>query len=307
MSVPARRPRLPLQRWLSRRSQWATALVLLLPALVIFAVFTAYPFFYAGRLSLLRWDGLNPHQEFVGLGNYRELAANSAFWNSVRVTALYTAGTTILSVAAGLVLALALNRRLRGRNLYRAIFFTPVLTATVAAGVVWMLLFDPFAGIVNVGLRSVGIEGPRWLSEPNWALAAVIFVGVWKRLGFTMIIYLAGLQTIAPTYYEAARVDGASSWRQFWDITWPLLTPITVLQVIMSVIDCFQVFDHIFVMTGGGPLGGTDVLPMYLYREGFRLFHLGSAAAVGWVIFLVIFVVTLLQWRASGGGGWRRA
>jgi multiple sugar transport system permease protein len=300
------RPSRHAPRWLVRRSHWATAAVLILPAFGLFVVFTAYPFIYAGKLSLTQWDGLNAEQEFVGLGNYRALLHDPEFIQSLKVTAIYTVATTVISIAIGLLLALALNRRLLGRNIYRTVFFTPVLTATVAAAVVWTLLFDPFTGMVNVGLRDVGVEGPRWLSSPSWALVAIIVVGVWKRIGFTMIIYLAGLQTISPTYYEAARVDGAGSWRQFWDVTWPLLTPITVLQLIMAVIDSFQVFDHVYVMTQGGPLGGTNVLPFFLYNEGFRIFHLGYAAAIGWVIFLVVFVVTVLQWRLSKGGGWRR-
>jgi len=278
-----------------------------LPALAIFAVFTAYPFAYAGKLSLMKWDGLNAAQEFVGLDNYRTLLHDPEFRQAARVTAIYTVATTVLSIGIGLLLALALNRRLLGRNLYRTIFFTPVLTATVAAAVVWSLLFDPFGGIVNVGLREVGLEGPRWLSDPSWALTAIIVVGVWKRIGFVMVIYLAGLQSISPTYYEAARVDGASTWRQFRDLTWPLLMPITVLQLIMAVIDSFQVFDHVFVMTQGGPLGATNVLPMFLYNEGFRIFHLGYAAAIGWVIFLVVFLATVAQWQLSRGGERRRA
>jgi multiple sugar transport system permease protein len=291
----------------SRRGQWGTAALLLLPAFGLFAVFTAYPFLYAAKLSLTQWDGLSADQKFVGLGNYRALLHDAEFIHSMKVTAIYTVGVTVASIAIGLVLALALNRKLAGRNVYRTVFFTPVLTATVAAAVVWQLLFDPFTGIVNVGLRQVGAEGPRWLSSPTWALAAVMIVGIWKRIGFTMIIYLAGLQTISPTYYEAARVDGAGSWRQFRDVTWPLLTPITILQLIMAVIDSFQVFDHVYVMTQGGPMGATNVAPLFLYNQGFRIFHLGYAAAVGWVIFLVILAVTLVQWRASKGGGWSRA
>lgn len=290
----------------SRTGQAWTAAVCLAPPLLIFGVFNIYPVLYAAWLSLLRWDGLSAGKAFVGLGNYRELLADPGFWNSVRVTFLYTAGVTVLGLAAGLAVALALNRPLFGRTFYRAVYFTPVLTATVAAGVVWGLLFDPVSGMVNLGLRSLGLTGPRWASDPAWALPAVIIVGVWKRLGFNMVIYLAGLQSIPPEYHEAAQVDGAGSWHRFRHITWPLLTPSTVLLTIMSVIDAFQAFDHIFVMTQGGPLGATDVLPLYLYRQGFRLFHLGYAAAVGWVIFLVVFAATLVQWRISRGGGWQR-
>lgn len=296
-----------VSRWFRRRSQIWTAALLLLPAFSLFAVFAAYPLIYAAKLSLTKWDGLNVAQEFVGLGNYQALLHDPEFIHSMKITAIYTIAVTVVSLAIGLVLALALNRSLVGRNIYRTIFFTPVLTATVAAAVVWQLLFDPYTGIVNVGLGRVGVEGPSWLSSPSWALTAIIVVGVWKRIGFTMIIYLAGLQTISPTYYEAARVDGASSWRQFRDVTWPLLTPITVLQVIMAVIDSFQVFDHVYVMTQGGPVGATNVAPLFLYNEGFRLFHLGYAAAVGWVIFLVVLGAVVVQWRLSKGGGWSRA
>jgi len=303
----AERRKTSVRRWFRRRSQWGTAAILLLPAFGLFAVFTAYPFVYAAKLSLTKWDGLSAAQKFVGLGNYRALLHDQEFIHSMKVTAIYTVAVTVVSIAIGLVLALALNRKLAGRNVYRTVFFTPVLTATVAAAVVWQLLFDPFTGIVNVGFRRVGVEGPHWLSSPSWALTAVIIVGIWKRIGFTMIIYLAGLQTISPTYYEAARVDGAGAWRQFRDLTWPLLTPITVLQVIMAVIDSFQVFDHVYVMTQGGPLGATNVAPLFLYNQGFRLFHLGYAAAVGWVIFVLVFAATLAQWRLSRGGGWARA
>jgi multiple sugar transport system permease protein len=295
------------RRWLRRRGQWATAAVLLLPAFGLFAAFTAYPFLYAAKLSLTEWDGLSADQKWVGLGNYRALLHDAEFIHSLKVTGIYTVAVTVLSLALGLLLALALNRKLVAKNAYRTVFFTPVLTATVAAAVVWQLLFDPYTGILNVGLHKLGLEGPRWLSSPSWALTAVIVVGVWKRIGFTMIIYLAGLQTISPSYYEAADVDGANGWRRFWDVTWPLLTPITVLQVIMAVIDSFQVFDHVYVMTQGGPMGATNVAPLFLYNEGFRLFHLGYAAAVGWVIFLVTLAAVLLQWRLSRGGGWARA
>lgn len=281
--------------------------MLLGPALALFAVFTAYPFLYAAKLSLTDWEGLGSPQKFVGIANYRALLHDAEFLHSLKVTAIYTVAVTVASIAIGLLLALALNRKLAGRNVYRTLFFTPVLTATVAAAVVWQLLFDPFTGIVDVGLRHVGIDGPRWLSSPSWALAAIVIVGVWKRLGFTMIIYLAGLQTIGPSYYEAADIDGAGPWRQFRDITWPLLRPITVLQVIMAVIDSFQVFDHVYVMTQGGPIGATNVLPLFLYNTGFRLSHLGYASAIGWVIFFVVLLATMLQWRMSKGGEWRRA
>ncbi|MCL4425672.1 MAG: sugar ABC transporter permease [Firmicutes bacterium] len=289
------------------REETVTALICLLPALLVFGLFNIYPALYAAWLSLVKWDGLSTVQIFVGFTNYRTLLADPEFWNSARVTLLYTIGVTVLGLAAGLTVALVLNQRLFGRTLYRAIYFTPVITASVAAGVVWSLLFDPISGMVNLTLKVIGLQGPDWLGDPKWALPAVTLVGIWKRLGFNMVIYLAGLQAIPREYDDAAKVDGASSWQRFRHITWPLLMPTTVLLAIMSVIDAFQAFDHIFVMTFGGPMGATDVLPLYLYRQGFRLFHLGYASAVGWVIFLLVFITTLLQWRFSRFGGWQRA
>lgn len=281
------------------------AFALLLPAGLVFLVFTGLPFVWAAGLSLVEWNGFTAEQRFVGLGNYAELLADPAFWNSAWVTVAYTVGVTVLSIALGLAVSLALNQRIAGRTIYRVIYFTPVITATVAAAVVWSLLFDPVHGMVNVQLRGLGVEGPRWLSDPDWAMAAVVLVGVWKRLGFTMVIYLAGLQTVPGVLLEAASLDGAGAWQRFRRVVWPLLTPTTVLLVVMSVIDSFQVFDLVFIMTQGGPLGSTDVLPMLNYREAFTLFHLGYAAAVGWVIFLIVFVATVVQWRLTGGG-WRR-
>ncbi len=151
-------------------------------------------------------------------------------------------------------------------------------------------------------LRSIGIQGPSWLTDPNWALLAVILVGVWKRVGFNMVVYLAGLQTIPGVYYEAAEVDGANSWQRFWNITLPLLAPTTLLTAIMSLIDAFLVFDTVYIMSNGsgGPVGSTEVLGFVLWREAFRYFNLGDASAVGWVLFLIIMIVTLVQWRLFG-------
>jgi multiple sugar transport system permease protein len=211
-------------------------------------------------------------------------------------------GITVLGIAAGLAVALALNRGIRLLPFYRAVYFTPVITSTVAAAVVWKYLFDPGSGFVNVILRSMGLSAPAWLASTIWAMPAVILVGVWKRLGFNMVIYLAGLQSVPREYYEAADVDGAGVWARFRYITVPLLAPITLLLVIMSIIDAFLIFDQVFIMTGGGPLGTTDVIGFFLYRHAFRYFEMGTASAVGWVMFTIIFVITLMQWKLFGFG-----
>ncbi|HIC88858.1 MAG TPA: sugar ABC transporter permease [Anaerolineae bacterium] len=292
------------RRWrkLWRQGDLLAAIICLLPAALVFGIFNIYPILYSGYLSLLEWDGLSPNRTFVGLSNYIELARSGDFWNSLGVTLYYMAGVTGLGIASGLLVALALNRGIRALPLYRAVYFTPVITSTVAAAVVWKYLFDPGSGFVNVTLRSTGLPAPAWLASTVWAMPAIILVGVWKRLGFNMVIYLAGLQTIPREYYEAADVDGAGVWTRFRYITLPLLAPITLLLVIMSVIDSFLVFDQVFIMTGGGPLGTTDVIGLFLYRHAFRYFEMGTASAVGWVMFVAIFAITLVQWKLFGFG-----
>lgn len=257
---------------------------------------------YSAVLSLAEW-GTGSITRFVGLSNYADLLQDEYFWNSLKVTLVYTLGVTGLSLPLGLLVALGLNAKIPLSNLWRSLYFTPSVTATVAAGIVWTRLFDPYDGLVNHLLRVFGLQGPAWLSDPKWALVAVVLVGTWKRLGFNAMIYLAGLQSVPGELYEAAVVDGANSWQRFAYITCPMLSPTTLLLVIMCVIDSFQVFDLVHVMTSGGPMGSTEVMGLYLYRQAFGLFHLGYASAIAWVIFLFVFVATLIQWRISGAGG----
>jgi multiple sugar transport system permease protein len=274
----------------------------LLPTIVVLGTFNFYPALYSLYLSLFEWNGLSPTREFVGLANYARLLASGEFWNSLRVTLLYAGGVTLLALALGLGVAVLLNQPIRGQTLYRVLYFLPVITPTVASGVVWKYLFDPIQGVVNRGLGGIGITGPSWLSDPSWALAAVVVVGVWKRVGFNMVVYLAALQGIPKTYYEAAQLDGAGPGQRFRHITLPLLAPTTFFLVVTALIDAFQVFDLVYVMTSGGPLGGTDVLGYYLYRQGFRYSELGFASAVAYVMFALIFMVTLMQFRLTRGG-----
>ncbi|GEM88278.1 carbohydrate ABC transporter permease [Meiothermus granaticius] len=288
--------------WRRTLGELPSALLFLLPTVAVLGTFNFYPALYSLYLSLFEWNGLSPHREFVGLANYTRLLASGEFWNSLRVTLLYAGGVTLLALALGLLVAVLLNQPIRGQALYRVLYFLPVITPTVASGVVWKYLFDPTQGVVNRGLAEVGLEGPSWLSDPSWALVAVIVVGVWKRVGFNMVVYLAALQGIPKTYYEAAQLDGADSWQQFRHITLPLLAPTTFFLVVTALIDAFQVFDLVYVMTSGGPLGSTDVLGYYLYRQGFRYSELGFASAVAYVMFALIFLVTVIQFRLTRGG-----
>lgn len=291
--------------WYRRRNRLgdlSAAALFLLPTALVLGVFTVYPILFSGYLSLLRWDGLSRERVFIGLDNYRRLIDSGELANSVRASLAYTAGVTLGGLVLGLGAAVLLNSAIRGRTLYRVIYFLPVVTATVAAAVVWKLLLDPGSGYVNVLLRTVGVTAPSWLRSPTWAMPAVILVGIWKRVGFNVLVYLAGLQTVPREIYEAAEMDGAGSGAMFRYVSLPLLAPITLLLAIMSVIDSFLVFDQIFVMTGGGPVGTTEVLGLLLYRQAFRYFDLGAASAVGWVMFALIAAISLVQWRLYGGG-----
>lgn len=291
----------PAQRaWFNGEAR--TAYLAILPALIVLGVFTIFPIFYSGYLSLNDWNGFDPKITPVGFQNYIDWFQAPAFWHSVIVTAAYVAGLTVLSVAGGLAIALLLNSGIKGVTIYRILYFIPVVTATVAAATVWRYLLEPGSGLVNETLRSIGIQGPSWLTDPNWALPAVILVGVWKRLGFNMVLFLAGLQTIPRVYHEAAMVDGATSWQRFRHITLPLLSPITLLVAIMTLIDAFLVFDTVFVMSNGtgGPVGSTEVMGFLLWREAFRYFNLGDASAIGWILFIIVLVISLVQWRLFG-------
>lgn len=300
--TPARMSLLSWYRSRNRLGDLSAAAVFVAPAVVILGVFVAYPIAYSGYLSLLEWDGLGRVRTFVGFDNYLRLFRSGDLGNSIGASLYYTIGVTIAGLVLGLAAALLLNTVIRGGSVYRAIYFLPVVTATVAAAVVWKLLLDPGSGYVNIVFRYLGWEAPSWLRSPVWAMPAVIVVGIWKRVGFNVIVYLAGLQAIPADMYEAAAIDGAGRPALIRHVTIPLLAPTTLLLGIMSVIDSFLVFDQIFVMTGGGPVGTTEVLGLLLYRQAFRYFDLGGASAVGWVMFALIASISAVQWRLYGSG-----
>lgn len=273
-----------------------TVLLFLLPNLVGFLIFTLVPVISSLGLSLFKWDLLS-QPVFVGLANFRTLASDAAFWQAFRNTITFIVGYIPLVTAAGLGVALVLNQRLRFQAFFRTAFFLPVISSWVAVALIWQWLFNPLYGVVNHLLSLVGIAGPAWLYDPHWAMPAVILASVWKDLGFVAVLYLAGLQALPPDYYEAANLDGATLWQQFRHVTLPLLTPTTFFVVIISLINSFQVFDQVFVMTGGGPAGATSVLVEQIYRNAFRYGKMGYASAMSWVLFALVFLATFLQLR----------
>ena len=286
-----------------RRSDISTALLFLLPSLVILGVFNFYPIAGVFRLSFFKWDNLSPVKTFIGLDNFIRLFQSERFWNSLKVTAEYTLVVTAVSLLLGLVLAVFLNNRmLLGKSFWRSMFFLPVVTPTVAAAMVWILLFNPGFGLVNFVLRALGLDGLNWLADKTWALPTVMSLGIWRRLGFTLILYLAALQSLPKEYYESAEIDGANAMQRFLHITGPLLRSTTIMLVILGVIDSFLVFDQVMVLTRGGPDDATEVIGMFMYLNSFSLFKLGYGAAISVVMFVVVAVFTLMQWRFVGFG-----
>lgn len=286
-----------------RRSDLPVAALFVSPATVLFALFSFYPIGAVLWLSLFRWDNLGPERQFIALDNYAALLGSERFWNALRVTVVYTAVVTAVSIIVGLLLATALNNRfLALKTVWRGLFFIPSVTPTVAAAMVWMLIFNPGFGYVNVVLRQFGIDGPNWLADPFWALPTVMMLGIWRRVGFNLIVYLAALQAIPSEYYESAEVDGAGAWQRFRRVSVPLVAPTTVMLVILGVIDSFLVFDQVFVLTRGGPANATEVIGLYLYTNAFTFLKMGYGAAIAVVVFLVIAAFTLLQWRFVGFG-----
>lgn len=273
------------------------AYAFLLPNLLGFAVFTLVPVASAFVLSVMEWDTANPAL-FVGLKNYARLLRDEAFRISFWNTIVYTAGTVPLSMICSLAVALVLNRGIAGVKLFRAAFFFPYIVSLVAVAVVWNMLLHPTMGPINGILRALGIENPPgWTASTEWAMPAVIMASVWRQTGYFMVIYLAGLQGIPRSLYEAAIVDGAGGWRRFTRITLPLLTPVSFFVSIMLVINGFKIFDLILVMTEGGPGRATNVLVYQIYNEGFLFFRFGYASAISVVLLALVLSVTIAQFR----------
>ena len=267
------------------------------PWLVGFILFTAGPMLISLWTSFTDWDLLTDPQ-WVGLENYRSLATDPTFIQSIKVTLAYTAAYVPLDLVGGLLLALLVRPRLRGIGIYRTIFYLPTVFSGVAFVVVWLWMLNPNGGLINLVLRWFGIEGPRWLLDPKYALWSLVMMSFWGW-GRSMALYLGGMQSIPGELYEAAAMDGAGSFRQFFKITLPLLSPIIFFNLVLSIISTFQPFTSAFVATNGGPLDSTLFLVLYIYRQAFEYFHMGYAAALAWVLFAIILVLTLVLLRSQ--------
>lgn len=288
-----------VQRNASTKEQARTAYLMLIPALIILGIFVFYPIVSAGYLSLTSWDGFNPEKPFVGLSNYIRLAKDNEFWNSLLVTVIYAFGVSVLSVISGLFFALLLDAPLRGRGIYRTIYFLPVVTSSVAIAIVWKYMLD-YSGLINTWLGKIGISGPDWLQNRWLALLALTLLTVWKNLGFNIVLYLTALQSLPKAVFEASEIDGANKLKQVRFIVVPLLRPMTFFVIVQALINSFQAFDLVYVFTEGGPRGGTDVLGMMMYRQAFRLGDFGYGTAISLVTLVLVLLVTLVQWKLKG-------
>ncbi len=278
----------------------------LLPSLIGLMIFSLLPLLISVGISLTDWNGLDSigapgffREHFIGLDNYRTILTGGEFWQVLKNTGtyivLYIPGMLVMS----LMVAFLLSREHRGVLVFRVIYYLPVLTSWVAASLIWTTMLSPQYGAVNNILSLFGIKGPGWLLDPKWAMPAIVLVSIWKDMGFFGLILLSGMVDINKSYYEAASLDGAGAWTKFMRITLPLMTPAIFYVLIVSLINAFQLFPQIMIMTDGGPYGATQVMVERIYKYGFRYFRMGYAAAFSWILFVIIMTCTAIQMKAQ--------
>ncbi|HHW94277.1 MAG TPA: sugar ABC transporter permease [Clostridiaceae bacterium] len=278
----------------------------LLPSLIGFAVFSFIPLLISILISLTDWNGLDEltakgflRDHYVGLDNYRTILGSDEFWKVLKNTGLYIVMYIPLMLVVSIAIAHLLSRPRRGVGVFRVLYYIPVLTSWVAASLIWKSVLSPKFGAINSVLEILGIQGPGWLLDEKWAMPAIVLVSVWKDMGFFGLILLSGIVGINKSYYEAAEIDGAGGWTKFWRITLPLLTPAIFYVLIVSLINAFQLFPQIMIMTDGGPNGATQVMVERIYKYGFRYYKMGYASALSWILFVIIMVCTMVQMRGQ--------
>lgn len=284
----------------ARRREAFWAYLLLSPAIILFLVFIAGPLIGAIVLSFYEWDLLTD-AKYIGATNYRELMSDDKMWQAVRNTFVFAFWSLVLHIGVGLALALLAQRAIPGvlKYLFRTAVFFPVIMSWAAVSLIWLYILDPNFGFINYYLEQVGIPTKSWLLMPDTAMPALILVDLWKTIGFTFILLLAGLQSVPDHLYEAAKIDGAGALSRFFNITIPMLSPTLFLTSVLTFIGAFQIFDPMFIMTEGGPLGRTTTAVLHIYLTGFKRFEMGYASAMAVIVFLIILAMTLIQMRLS--------
>ncbi|WP_329173833.1 carbohydrate ABC transporter permease [Streptomyces sp. NBC_01477] len=267
------------------------------PNMLLLLLFAYWPVVYNAYLSFTDWDMISATKGFVGLGNYTDLLGDPDFRTTLWTTVLFVVGIVAGGMLLGLLTALLLNQRLRGRNAVRTLVFAPYVLSGAAVGTLWLFIFDPNYGLIHPLLAPIGLAAPAMMTDSHWALSGLVLVYLWKNIGFVAVVYLAGLQGLPKEVYEAAALDGAGAWRRLTRITLPLLSPVTFFLLVTSVISTFQAFDVIAVMTGGGPGTSTSILSWFIYDQGFRAFDAGRASAAAMIMFVVLLLMTAVQAR----------
>jgi multiple sugar transport system permease protein len=268
------------------------------PWLIGFFIFTLGPFIAAFWISLHSWDILTP-MRFIGINNYRILWQDPLFWASLKVTLTYAAVALPLQLGLALLLAMLVNGKTFVNYAFRAVFFLPAVCSGVATAILWRWMLNPEFGLINFGLRTVGVAAPPWLSSTQWALPAIMLMSLWG-VGSTMLIYLAGLQSIPEHLYESAAIDGANRFTRFRHITLPMMSSTIFFTFIIGIINSFQIFTQVYVLTDGGPDNSTLFYVLYMYQRAFQAFKMGYASALAWVLFLLVLVITLIQFKLAG-------
>ncbi|MDY5704231.1 MAG: sugar ABC transporter permease [Lachnospiraceae bacterium] len=282
------------------------AYVFLIPSLIGMVIFSALPLIVSGLISLTDWNGLDSlldpgfmSQHFIGLKNFKDILTGKEFWKVLHNTLEFIVLYIPLMLCLSLLVAFLLSRPKKGVGAFRVMFYIPVLTSWVAASLIWKSVLSPEYGAINNILKMVGIQGPDWLLSEKWAMPAIVLVSVWKDMGFFGLILLSGIMAIDKSYYEAASIDGAGPLAKFFKITLPLLTPSIFYVLIVSLINSFQLFPQIMIMTDGGPNGVTQVMVERIYKYGFNYYKMGYASAFSWLLFVIIMVCTFIQMKGQ--------
>ena len=282
------------KKYSRERQEAIAAYLFLLPALIALSVFLFGPIIFALSLAFFDWHLLAPTTEFVGLSNFAELAGDEVFAIATRNTIVYAMGVVPVQTMLALLLAVAANQAIPGKTFFRTAYYIPSITSSVVTSVIFLWIYSK-SGLLNYLLSMIGIDGPDWIGSPKYALGSIMMLNVWSTSGYFMIAFLAGLQGIPQTLYEAARVDGANAWRRFWHVTVPGLRPTIFFVATLGLIGSFQVFDQVYVMSNGGPVHATTTMSYFIFNSAFKYFRFGYAAAASIVLFLLILIFTLVQ------------
>lgn len=285
-----------MKEYSAHETRWAW--IFLAPCLLGLIIFTYLPVFASLGLSFSYWNLLGT-PKFIGLENYATVLNDGLFWKSFGTTCWFVVLSGVLELVISLVLAVWLNRAIRGQTFFRTAYFLPFITPMVSVALVWGWLYDPSYGMFNWILQQAHLIGKPipWLYDPQTALWAVIILRVWKDIGYNIVIFLAGLQAVPPSLYESANLDGAGGWRTFWLITLPMITPTLFFVGIMTLINGFQAFDSVYLLTQGGPEHSTELLVYWMFKNAFEFYKIGPASAIAYILFVVILLLTLVQWQ----------